>query len=240
MSYFASFLSRSTAVTTPQVSQNFCSYLDSYSFISSLTPAAPQVLGHLVKLTGWAHSYVLNRAEQDSGLDFMYTDLARWPLLLLLLFLLLPLLLLLFLIALLGCNLLFSPGTGLSTRPARPSSISLHSDMRSIWILLLWLQLFMLLIWLQLILLLLLRLLFLLLLLFLLFRLLLLFLLFRLPLWLLLLQLQFNLPAQELTTTTKRLKVVQGLAWHSLVACGFNPLRVCLPGVVRSAGLYVL
>jgi len=39
---------------------------------------------------------------------------------------------------------------------------------------------------------------------------------------------------QELTATPKRLKAVQGLAWHSLVASGLNPLRVCLPGVVRN------
>jgi len=39
---------------------------------------------------------------------------------------------------------------------------------------------------------------------------------------------------QELVSSPNRLKIIQGLAWHSLVACSLNPLRVCLPGVVRN------
>ena len=37
-----------------------------------------QVLAHLNRLSSWAHSYVRARESQDSGLDFMYTDLARF------------------------------------------------------------------------------------------------------------------------------------------------------------------
>jgi len=111
MSYLASFLSRS-AIVTPQ-----------------------QVLGHLNRLSSWAHSYVRARDSQDSGLDFMYTDLARHG--------------------------------------------PFYSACQAIFYI-------------------------------------------------------FAFRHQELTSTPKRLKAVQGLAWHSLVASGLNPLRVCLPGVVRN------
>jgi len=111
MSYLASFLSRS-AVITPQ-----------------------QVLAHLGRLSSWAHSYVRTRESQDSGLDFMYTDLAKHG--------------------------------------------PFYSACQAIFYI-------------------------------------------------------FAFRHQELTATPKRLKAVQGLAWHSLVASGLNPLRVCLPGVVRN------
>lgn len=111
MSYLASFLSRSAIVT------------------------AQQVLGHLNRLSSWAHSYVRARDSQDSGLDFMYTDLARHG--------------------------------------------PFYSACQAIFYI-------------------------------------------------------FAFRHQELTSTPKRLKAVQGLAWHSLVASGLNPLRVCLPGVVRN------
>jgi len=111
MSYLASFLSRS-AIVTPQ-----------------------QVLAHLNRLSSWAHSYVRARDSQDSGLDFMYTDLARHG--------------------------------------------PFYSACQAIFYI-------------------------------------------------------FAFRHQELTSTPKRLKAVQGLAWHSLVASGLNPLRVCLPGVVRN------
>ena len=109
MSYLASFLSRSSTVSPPQL------------------------LGHLTKLTSWAHSYVRNREAADSGLDFMYTDLARHG--------------------------------------------PFYSACQAIFYI-------------------------------------------------------FAFRHTELTSTPKRLKLVQGLAWHSLVACGLNPLRVCLPGIV--------
>jgi len=111
MSYLASFLSRSAIVT------------------------AQQVLAHLNRLSSWAHSYVRARESQDSGLDFMYTDLARHG--------------------------------------------PFYSACQAIFYI-------------------------------------------------------FAFRHQELTCTPKRLKAVQGLAWHSLVASGLNPLRVCLPGVVRN------
>jgi len=111
MSYLASFLSRS-AVITPQ-----------------------QVLAHLGRLSSWAHSYVRTRESQDSGLDFMYTDLAKHG--------------------------------------------PFYSACQAIFYI-------------------------------------------------------FAFRHQELTATPKRMKAIQGLAWHSLVASGLNPLRVCLPGVVRN------
>lgn len=43
----------------------------------------------------------------------------------------------------------------------------------------------------------------------------------------------FAFKHQQLTLP-KYLKVVQSLKWQSLVTCSLNPLRVCLPGVVRN------
>jgi len=114
MSYMASFLSRSTAVSTPQL------------------------LGHLTKLTAWTHAYVRNKEDQDSGMDFMYTDLVRHG--------------------------------------------PFYAACQAIFYI-------------------------------------------------------FAFRHQDLTSSARRLKVVQGLAWQSLVACGLNPLRVCLPAVVKNFSL---
>lgn len=38
----------------------------------------------------------------------------------------------------------------------------------------------------------------------------------------------------ELTTSETRMKTLQGMSWQSLVTSHLNPLRVCLPGVVRN------
>ena len=69
MSYLASFLSRSAIVSPQQVYIVSLFILFNYYLI--------QVLAHLNRLSSWAHTYVKARDGQDSGLDFMYTDLAR-------------------------------------------------------------------------------------------------------------------------------------------------------------------
>eukprot|EP00092_Neocalanus_flemingeri_P006602 GFUD01007121.1.p1 GENE.GFUD01007121.1~~GFUD01007121.1.p1 ORF type:complete len:614 (+),score=188.47 GFUD01007121.1:461-2302(+) len=38
----------------------------------------------------------------------------------------------------------------------------------------------------------------------------------------------------ELTATEARMKTLQGMSWQSLITSHLNPLRVCLPGVVRN------
>jgi len=38
----------------------------------------------------------------------------------------------------------------------------------------------------------------------------------------------------ELTTSETRMKTLQGMSWQTLVTSHLNPLRVCLPGVVRN------
>jgi len=38
----------------------------------------------------------------------------------------------------------------------------------------------------------------------------------------------------ELTTSETRMKTLQGMSWQSLITSHLNPLRVCLPGVVRN------
>jgi len=111
MSYMASFLSRSASVSTPQL------------------------LAHLTKLTTWCHSYVRNKEEEDSRIDFMYTDLARHG--------------------------------------------PFYSACQAIFYI-------------------------------------------------------FAFRHEDLTSSTRRMKVMQGLAWQSLVVSGLNPLKVCLPGVVRN------
>ena len=38
----------------------------------------------------------------------------------------------------------------------------------------------------------------------------------------------------DLTSSKERMKRLQGLSWQTIITSGLNPLRVCLPGIVKN------